>query len=198
MGNLGPGPLELRPQRADCDGDGDAANDRRGYQRIYRDGNGDGQWDARRDRGFSRRPAACSSFHRRHDHWHYADFARYELRRASDNAVVRSSAKVSFCMIDMFQVADRVPGKARASSFTSCEADLMQGLSVGWGDEYGSYLPGQHIDVSGLPRANYCLVSTVDPSGSIEERDETNNVATLAVTLRPNRVIARPERTCLP
>ena len=74
----------------------------------------------------------------------------------------------------------------------------MQGLSVGWGDEYSSYLPGQHVDVSGLPRATYCLVSTVDPSGSIEERDETNNVATTAVSLGRNRVIARPARTCLP
>lgn len=171
---------------------------RRGQQRIYRDADGNGRYDPRADRGSRGRRAACSSFYASHAHWHYADFARYQLRRPSDNAVLRSSAKVSFCLIDMFRVAGAVPGRARLSSFESCEADLAQGLSVGWGDEYGSYLPGQHIDVADLPAATYCLASIVDASGSIEERDETNNTTAMALALRPDSVVPRPRRTCLP
>ena len=56
-------------------------------------------------------------------------------------------------------------------------------ISAGCADVYGVDLGCQYLDVTGVPDGNYTLRITVDPFGRIPELDETNNVATLAVTL---------------
>jgi hypothetical protein len=57
-------------------------------------------------------------------------------------------------------------------------------------------VPGQQLDVSGLERGRYCLISTTDPRDLISERDETNNSTRLRIALRPKqpavRALARP------
>ena len=59
-----------------------------------------------------------------------------------------------------------------------------QGLSVGWADVYDHYLPGQSIDISGMPDGIYALISTADPYNLIQESDETNNAAVVYLEIR--------------
>src|SRR5262249_31641191 len=67
-----------------------------------------------------------------------------------------------------------------ATPFYTCD---FQGITAGCADVYSFDLGCQYLDVTGVPDGNYTLRVTVDPFGRIPELDETNNVATLAVTL---------------
>ncbi|HLF37050.1 MAG TPA: lysyl oxidase family protein, partial [Anaerolineales bacterium] len=62
------------------------------------------------------------------------------------------------------------------------------GLSVGWADVYDHYLPGQSIDISGLPDGIYALMSTADPYNLIQESDETNNAAVVYLEIKGTQV----------
>ena len=103
--------------------------------------------------------------------------------------MLKSSSKVSFCLMDVFEERRR----AAEPRYLLCDRDVPQGISVGWADEYAEYLPGQHVDVTGLARGLYCLRSVADPAGTIRERDETNNAAVIPVVLSRGR--ARVART---
>jgi hypothetical protein len=195
VANRGRGPLELAPQRGDCDADGDATDDRRAYQRVYLDRDRSGRFSPRVDRRFHRYRASCTRFHPRHYHWHYDDFSRYEVRRPSDGVLLRSSSKVSFCLIDTFREGPR-RRRGGLPLYFLCDRDVVQGISAGWGDEYGLYLPGQHVDVTGLRRGAYCLFSVADPSNTIREADELNNVAATGIVLRPRSVRAVRDARC--
>ena len=37
------------------------------------------------------------------------------------------------------------------------------GLSVGWADLYHYFTPGQRLNITGVTRGTYCLVSVVNP-----------------------------------
>jgi hypothetical protein len=95
-----------------------------------------------------------------HGHFHFEHFATYELRDASDR-VVGFGHKQSFCMLDSRRFAGAAPRRF------DCD---FQGISVGWGDRYGSELDGQWVDVTGVPTGDYVLVVTVNPDGLIPER----------------------------
>ena len=49
------------------------------------------------------------------------------------------------------------------------------GLSRGWDDTYRQTLPGQSIDVSGLPDGNYRLWTEIDEKKWFREATRTNN-----------------------
>jgi hypothetical protein len=63
-----------------------------------------------------------------------------------------------------------------------------QGLSVGWVDVYDHYLPGQSIDISGVPDGVYALISTADPFNLIQESDESNNAAVVYLEIKDLQV----------
>ena len=44
--------------------------------------------------------------------------------------------------MDTTKIDARLPGAPRKSVYSTCYANV-QGMSVGWGDTYGSYLAGQ-------------------------------------------------------
>jgi hypothetical protein len=50
-----------------------------------------------------------------------------------------------------------------------------QGIQAGWSDIYDSGLPGQWIDVTGLPAGTYTLEITMNPEQALLEADYTNN-----------------------
>ena len=89
-----------RSAENDCDGDGDPLNDRKAFQRIFGDTDGDGVFTRGSDTVLSKRFAGCSIFHVAHDHWHFEEFARYRLVKPKTEDVVASSEKVSFCVRD--------------------------------------------------------------------------------------------------
>lgn len=57
---------------------------------------------------------------------------------------------------------------------------LNQGISRGWADVYGRFLPCQWLDVTGLAPGDYTLRIVVNPLQTLVESDPTNNVFTIA------------------
>ena len=102
IGNQSNGPLEVFPGAvsANCDGDGDPANDRDASQRIFADSNGSGLYEPGIDAIASERMFGCMRYHAAHDHWHVLDIARYELRREATGKLVAQSQKIGFCLTD--------------------------------------------------------------------------------------------------
>jgi hypothetical protein len=183
LANVQTGPVEVFPRRQDCNGDGDFENDRTGYQRVFFDSNGDGIFARDVDTTWSKQKAGCFLFHPSHGHWHFQDYARYDLLRLSDGRRVRSHTKISFCIIDSNHRYPEVPGSPDEPYYGSCGADSTQGVSVGWADIYTIRTPGQYIDITGVPDGDYCVQATTDPSNRLVETDETDNSGSVPIHL---------------
>lgn len=159
VGNRGSAPLEVQgePREACHASDGRAGV--AAYQRLL-------------DLGVQRTPVTrvrvgCLVFSPSHGHWHVADLLTYTVRSEQGHEVYRRE-KVGFCL------ADGAPGDTAKGSTRpapryrapgigkNCAGEaVLQGLSPGWTDVYGSSTPGQSIDVSSVPDSTYCLVATV-------------------------------------
>jgi hypothetical protein len=94
-----------------------------------------------------------------HGHFHFEHFASYELRDGADRAV-GFGHKQSFCMLDSRRFGGEAPRRFDCG---------FQGISVGWGDRYGSELDGQWVDVTDVAPGDYVLVVTVNPEGVLPE-----------------------------
>jgi len=201
IGNAGAGVVELKPDaprnsaRNDCDGDGDPLNDRKAFQRIYRDTDGDGVFTRGVDEVLERRFAGCSVFHPAHDHWHFEEFARYRLVKPKTKRIVASSEKVSFCVRDSIRFGPTMPGSPFPAHYGTCTQDSVTGLSIGWADYYGSTLPGQELDVRGLPDGRYCLRNEADPADRLRESDDGNNGRSTLLRIK-GKVVRDLRRPC--
>lgn len=110
-----------------------------------------------------------------HGHYHFKGFASYVLRN-KDGSIAAKGNKVSFCLEDVLRWDRLAPLKAAYD----CD---FQGIQAGWSDIYDSGLPGQWVDVTGLPAGDYDLEVTVNPDQGLTEGDYTNNTTVLPVTL---------------
>jgi len=192
VADIGAGPMEIRPEpgeRIDCNADG-VVQDHYADQRVYGDDNGNGHYDEG-DTTFTDARVGCKAYHPSHHHWHFTDFASYRLLREPGGKVVAASTKVSFCLFDGLRPFPDLPGSPLSGQYSaSCQELDPQGLSVGWGDVYTYGLPGQALNVTGLPRANYCLVSTADPRNRLAETRDGNNGAEQRLRLHPMKLAA--------
>ena len=167
--NAGRGPLELRG----------TPGSNRGHQRLY-DGQG----------GYTERvvPNGAFEYHAEHGHWHFRDFAEYELWARAEydrwlaggrnrDQAQRRGAKTTFCIMDVVRV-QALPGSPGAAGYAQCDQDV-QGLSVGWGDEYWYGLADQWVDLGTrrLPKGDYVLRSVADPKDLLEEGAHTREAA---------------------
>ena len=139
--------------------------------------------------GYAEQVVGRFIFHPEHSHWHLDGFSLYELWSVNPDGtldqVLATSGKVSFCLRDIRR--SRQPVVAASAAFASCGA-RRQGISAGWIDTYQYYLPGQTIDVTGLPDGRYALMSTADPFNLIRESEEGNNFALVYLNLEGGRV----------
>ena len=172
----GPAPLVVEGFRKE----GEAVMD--GYQYFY-DGDqqvgrahvGTFEYDARKD----------------HRHWHFRQFATYELL-AQDRSTVVVSTKEAFCLaptdpIDLtVPKADYRPWPLGLS--TACgNADALwvrEVLPVGWGDTYYQYLPGQAFDITDVPNGTYFVKVQANPGGHLYETNMGNNIRLRKVIIR--------------
>ena len=114
-----------------------------------------------------------------HSHFHFDEFARYELR--AGDSVAATGHKQAFCMLDTVSWAwpNELPTFDCAN----------QGISRGFSDFYESGLPCQWIDVTDVPPGEYTLVITLNqprPGSALpllNERDYTNNTLELPVVV---------------
>jgi hypothetical protein len=125
-----------------------------------------------------------------HSHWHFLPFERYELRREGSGVRLVRDRKTGFCLGDRYRAEPRPAGSVDVPAYlTRCgfgdpaRLSLIEGISVGWGDDYAAYLDGQHIDVTNVPPGRYALVHIVNAGGRILERDAANNTATRRIEL---------------
>jgi len=126
-----------------------------------------------------------------HQHTHLNDFARYSLYKAKPDGtadrLVAEHHKVSFLITDTDSPLSAMDpnGHRRRSSIASA-GRVVQGMSSGSGDTYGSGLEGQQFDISGVAPGKYVLRVTFDPNDRLAEANETNNQFDTVVTLRAN------------
>jgi hypothetical protein len=189
LGNIGAGPLDIRfdlPAGLDPV-EGQPIPVR---QRIYRS-----------DGSFQDSPSGDVHFHAIHGHYHFDGFAQSVLWAIDSEgnragaAPVATGNKVSFCIAttsinpaywgqqafgpDAYPAPDCLEPYATSGGFDH----FKQGMSVGWTDEYNWFLPGQYVEVTGVPDGDYILDTTVDPTARLFEELKTNNCGSVRVRL---------------
>jgi hypothetical protein len=155
--NIGTGPLEI------VGGETGSAW-QNVYQRVYLS-----------DGGSYDRIAGTYTWHPEHNHVHFDNYAVYTLQPYNaPGGSKREGHKTTFCLMDTDLLYGSLPGSPGSPVYRTCDA-TVQGISVGWGDTYGSYLADQDIDVTNQPSGDYELTLVVDPSNKILESDDTDN-----------------------
>lgn len=125
-------------------------------------------------------------WHDAHSHWHFEDYAAYELRYLQNGlpdmttgGLVRPGAKASFCLMDTWKAEEEPAGHdplASVGMYRSCD-EHIQGISPSWADEYGSQLAGQQIPLAGVPDGDYALMVRINPLGAILETSLDDNTS---------------------
>jgi hypothetical protein len=131
-------------------------------------------------------------FHPTHDHWHFEDYSIYELWTLTLDgalgAMLRSSDKISYCLIDTDVVDVAIEGFTPHKRYQGC-GQALQGQSIGWGDTYKSHLDGQSIPLTGVADGFYALKSTANPKQILVESNYYNNSALIFLELRGDQVM---------
>lgn len=129
-----------------------------------------------------------------HNHWHFNDFATYELLNEDMTRAVRSG-KESFCLAN----TDAVDLTGDGAAWEAYEEDLgsvcggyelrsiREVLSAGWGDTYAQYRAGQSFPIKNLPDGIYYVRVLANPDNTLIETDTTNNESLRKVRLYTNR-----------
>lgn len=167
--NIGAGPLEVREvthpnETQDV------------YQRIYDDEGGISE------SLIGSFPNANPTF----GHLWLENIARYNLRTVLPGdgvgPIVSFMDKTSMALVDGAEYNTALPG-APDDPFYDNVNDPILGVSVGWADLYSYFIPGQWVEVTGLPDGEYWLEVTVDPLNRLAESNEANNTTRIKVTL---------------
>lgn len=108
-----------------------------------------------------------------HNHYHFRDYATYRLLSANGQ-VLATGRKQSFCLEDTLHFA----GPRNSPQF-NCQ---NQGISAGWGDEYGPSLDCQWIDITGIPSGQYTLEVEVNSAHVLYETNYSNNASRIPVS----------------
>jgi hypothetical protein len=125
-----------------------------------------------------------------HNHWHFTDFAQYNLLGADQKLVVRSG-KEAFCLANTDAVDYTIAGAKwrpeNTSLATSCGADTVvavrEVLDIGNGDTYSQSLPGQSFEITDVPNGTYYIQVLANPDKKLAELSTTNNSALRQITL---------------
>ena len=144
-------------------------------QRVYRT-----------DGTYYDRPAGRFIYHPTHDHIHLEDWCIYRLREVLPGdgvgTIVAEGTKTSFCVLDLGIYDSMLQNFDPDGQFHDC-GSTTQGLSVGWVDVYTKTLAGQNMDITGIPDGVYWLESEADPDNHILEKNESNNITRIKVTI---------------
>ncbi len=135
-----------------------------------------------------------------HQHWHLMNFEHFALVSKEGKTVV-TDRKNGFCLGDRFRVADigelgRVPGESgpdadlakrlRANKCRHHEPDaldVVEGISVGSGDDYKYDVDFQWLDITNVPSGTYALVNTVNEDRTLAETNYGNNSSSVALSI---------------
>jgi hypothetical protein len=136
-----------------------------------------------------------------HQHWHLMNFEHFTLV-SSQGKIVVTDRKNGFCLGDRFPVADigglaHVPGDAGADAelaerlrANTCRhheptaLDVVEGISVGAGDDYKYGVDYQWLDITRVPSGTYELVNTVNADRTLIEKNYGDNSTTVSLSIR--------------
>lgn len=116
-----------------------------------------------------------------HSHWHYAEYASYDLVDVNTGDVLPIGSKNGFCVMDLGTFRPELA--TNGCSTYNCS---NQGIGRGCYDTYWSGLQCQWVDVTGVADGTYDLTVTTNPAGNIPELDYTNNSGTVRVRMTGN------------
>jgi hypothetical protein len=188
VANVGEGPLVLSGRRAP------GATDMTAHQVVRRS---DGS-------SYVRSPSAGTLKYVRasdHEHWHLLGFDRYELWSQDGARKLRGDRKQGFCLGDRFSLLSnkRMKHQPLKPEFTTyCAKNqpgithIVEGISVGWGDDYRANIEGQYIDVTTIPAGRYLLVHRTNATHGLRELNPYNDVACAAIELRAPSAADQP------
>ncbi|AGL14591.1 hypothetical protein L083_1081 [Actinoplanes sp. N902-109] len=119
-----------------------------------------------------------------HRHWHFTDFAQYNLLAADKKLAVRSG-KEAFCLANTdavdYTIADAKWRPDNTDLSTSCGQNtavaVREVLDIGNGDTYSQARPGQSFEVTDLPNGTYYIEVKANPANKLTELSTTNNTA---------------------
>lgn len=135
-----------------------------------------------------------------HRHYHFKEYADYRLwtpaqfdeyesfRNANPDMLAAEilaanphlqpvvGEKRGFCVIDIWPYLEK-PGPAK---YVVCD---LQGISVGWADEYGDFLDGQFIDITGVASGDYVLEAEVNAEHVFQETNYRDNWTAISVSI---------------
>lgn len=121
-----------------------------------------------------------------HWHWHVKDLESYQLTSLDSNKTVGIGMKGGYCFYDNIYYLP-IQGSRRVYEEAGCGMEdslkVSMGLSFAMGDKYSWDLPGQDIDITGLPDGRYRLQATADAHGMFVESNHDNNFTWVDIAL---------------
>jgi hypothetical protein len=169
------------------------------YQRVYKSASGITSFNT------YTMPSSVSLVQDSHPHLHFPEWTKTTFRyynsscsnevTATNCALVPNvtSKKLSFCLENyraptVPQVETNVPARQQ---WTGCSKEVTesgvvyrtQGISAGYMDTYRKALVGQMIGIDGVPAGEYWLEVEVNPNQYLRERDYSNNISRVKVTI---------------
>lgn len=134
-----------------------------------------------------------------HHHWHFEDFARYQLLDANRHDV-QLSHKEAFCLAATDAVDFTVPGALwrpyNTDLSTACgdfsALAVSEVLPSGSGDTYEQYRAGQSFDLKSVPNGIYYVKIQANPDHVLTEQTFANDIS-----LRKIRIGGTPDHRTL-
>jgi hypothetical protein len=125
-----------------------------------------------------------------HRHWHFTDFAQYNLLNADKSQAVRSG-KEAFCLANTDAVDYTIPQAKWRPYNTDLSSSCGQNtavavrevLDIGNGDTYSQDRPGQSFEITDLPNGTYFIETLANPSNKLAESNTKNNSALRKIVL---------------
>ncbi len=125
-----------------------------------------------------------------HNHWHFEQFAAYELLGGNKKLIVRSQ-KVGFCIAPTDAVDMLVHGALWQPNYIGLQGQcgsptalwVRELMPVGWGDTYSQSKAGQAFDITSLPNGKYYVAVIANPEHVLKEVSYHNDVSYRAVIL---------------
>jgi hypothetical protein len=147
-----------------------------------------------------------------HQHWHLLGIDRYELWTGNASRRLRRDRKQGFCLGDRYQLSPnkRMPHQPRLPAYPGyCGKDrsellkMVEGITVGWGDNYPANIEGQYIDITGIAPGRYLLVHRIRAGGLLQTYPY-NDVSCAAIVLKapvaaglaPSVTVSTDRRRC--
>ncbi|MEV7037867.1 lysyl oxidase family protein [Amycolatopsis sp. NPDC051061] len=193
--NIGDGPLLLYGRRDSTQ------QDKMSVRQALRN-SGDGSIP--QDYASAQRATGAFTYYepaRAHQHWHLMNFEHFALVSPAGKTVV-TDRKNGFCLGDRYPVADidrlaHVPGDTGADAELAgrlhdnmCRhheptaLEVLEGISVGSGDDYKYNVDFQWLDITHVPSGTYDLVNTVNDDRTLAEKNYRNNSSSVSVSIR--------------